>query len=238
MERSYNGWTASRNPADFGGLTKLVVAGEEFAPGVRAGDVATVFQYFWTQFHARVEPLVKADWHQADDWGYSYRPNVNNPSQLSCHASATATDGNATRHPNGKRGTFTTHQVSEIRAILAELKGVVRWGGDFPTPDEMHFEIHGTEAAVRAVANWVRGVATKGAPAVTSAPFLEYGMTSPEVRRLQEILTTHYPAYANWSPVTDYFGAQTLAAVKEFQRRSGLVADGIVGPATRKALGL
>lgn len=238
MERSYNGWTASRNPADFGGLTKLVIAGEEFAPGVRSGDVATIFQYFWTQFHARVEPLVKAEWHQADDWGYNYRPN-RNANNLSCHASGTAADGNATRHPNGKRGTFSVAQIAMIRTILRELQGVLRWGGDFTgTPDEMHFEIRGSEAAARAVANWVRGVATKGAPAVSSAPFLEYDMRGPEVRRLQEILTTRYPAYASWSPITDYFGLQTLAAVKEFQKRSGLVADGIVGPDTRKALGL
>lgn len=237
MERSYNGWTASPNPADFGGLTKLVVAGEEFAPGVRKGDVATVFQYFWNQFNARVEPLLKAGWHAADDWGYSYRTN-RNANNLSCHASATATDGNATRHPNGRRGTFTPEQAAEIRKICKELKNVVRWGGDFTgTPDEMHVEICGNEAAVRVAANWVRGVLGP-IPALSTAPVLEYDMSGPDVRRLQEILTTRFPAYAKWSPITDYFGVKTLEAVKEFQRRSGLVADGIVGPATRKALGL
>ena len=34
-------------------------------------------------------------------WGYEFRANVNNPSQLSCHASGTAIDYNANRHPNG-----------------------------------------------------------------------------------------------------------------------------------------
>lgn len=75
----------------------------------------------------------------------------------------------------------------------------------------------------------------------TAAPApvtLRYGMRHPDVLRLQTILTTRYPAYAHWSPVTDYFGDQTLAAVKEFQRRSGLTVDGIVGPATRRALGM
>jgi hypothetical protein len=239
MATSYNGWSASPNPTEFGGLTQIVVAGENFPPGVRAGDVATVFQYLAEQLHKRVEPIVRADWHQGDDWGYSFRPNVNAPSTLSCHASGTAIDYNATRHPNGKRGTFNAEQTATIRRILTELRGVVEWGGNFKgTADEMHFEICKGASEVRIVANWIRGVATPGAPGVSSSPFLEYGMHGPEVKRLQEILTTRYPAYAKWSPVTDYFGEQTLAAVKEFQRRSGLVADGIVGPATRRALGM
>jgi len=141
METSYNGWTASQNPADFGGIQPLVVAGESFAPGVRKGDVHTVLGYVAEQMHKRVEPIVRPDWHQQDDWGYSYRQN-RNAANLSCHSSATAIDYNATRHPNGKRGTFTAAQVAEIRKILAEVAGTVRWGGDFTgTPDEMHFEI-------------------------------------------------------------------------------------------------
>lgn len=236
MDRSYNGWTASRNPTDFGGLTKLIIAGEEFAPGIRSGDVFTVFQYYFTQMHERVEPIVKADWHQADDWGFSFRQN-RNANNLSCHASATAGDYNATRHPNGKRGTFTNEQVKEIHKIGDEVQNVVLWGGDFiGTADEMHHEICATPDKVRLVANWVRGVG--GKIPLASAPTLEYSMHGPDIRRLQEILTTRYHAYANWSPVTDYFGVQTMAAVKEFQKRSGLVADGIVGPATRRALGM
>jgi hypothetical protein len=237
MDRSYNGWTASPNPTDFGGLTKLVVGGEEFAPGVRAGDVFTVLQYVANQFSDRVEPLQRAGWHTADDWGYNYRTN-RNANNLSCHASGTAIDCNATRHPNGKRGTFTPAQVSEIHKIINEVKGVVRWGGMFTgTPDEMHFEICQNEMAVRVAANWVRGVLGP-IPALSTSPVLEYDMRGPDIKRLQDLLTTRYPAYAKWSPTTDYFGLQTLAAVKEFQRRSGLTADGIVGPATRKALGL
>lgn len=80
---------------------------------------------------------------------------------------------------------------------------------------------------------------TLDVPAPVVAPLtLRLGMHHPDVRRLQQILTTRYPAYAKWSPITDYFGDKTLAAVKEFQRRSGLVADGVVGPLTRKALGM
>lgn len=156
METSYNGWTASANPADFGGLTKLIVAGEEFAPGVRAGDVHTVLEYVFQQMHARVEPVIAKGWHEADDWGFSYRTN-RNANNLSCHASGTAGDYNATRHPNNKSGTFTPGQVVEIRKILAEVDNVVAWGGDFTgTKDEMHFEISGTVVAVKRVAERLR----------------------------------------------------------------------------------
>ncbi len=158
-ETSYNGWPASRTPAVFGGLDNRVVpgtAGVRLIPGVRAGDVAGVLFHCAAQLHARVEPgeLYAA----GDEWGYSYRLN-RNAANLSCHSSGTAFDWNATRHPNGKRGTFTPAQVREITAILDELDDVVGWGGAWgpgSTPDEMHFEIQADAAAVKAVADRLR----------------------------------------------------------------------------------
>lgn len=152
---SYNGWTAGEGWSVKGGqLEALVVAGEPFSPGVRAGDVHDVLEYVANQLHKRVEPVVRSDWHQADDWGYSYRANTNNPSQLSCHASGTAIDYNATRHPNGKGGTWTASQRAEIERILAEVNNVVRCLYGY---DEMHFEIKGTVAQVAAAAAKIRG---------------------------------------------------------------------------------
>lgn len=257
MPTSYNGYAASPRPADFGGLAKILVAGESFAPGVRAGDVAVVLEYVAEQLHARVEPVVRADFHQADDWGYSYRRN-RNANNLSCHASGTAIDYNATRHPNGWRGTFTADQVAEIRRILTEVDGTVRWGGDFTgTPDEMHFEIVKPLPDVAQVAARIRanggperrlGAAPTPAPAPARAqsrpagrPVLRRGATGPAVRELQTQLARRYPAYRHAHgalAVDGDFGPRTEAWVRELQRRSGLTADGIAGPKTYAVLGL
>lgn len=230
MAYSYNGWLASRNPADFGGLEKLVVAGEDFAPGVRAGDVHTVLQYVASELHARVEPVVRDDWHQADDWGYNYRNNTN-ANNLSCHASGTAFDYNATRHPNRKRGTFTPAQVKEIRKILAEVDDVVRWGGDFSgTPDEMHFEICKDARAVSAVAARLR------APGPRALYLTHPRMHGLDVERLQLVMNRWYP---HMNIIVDgWFGTQMDTAVRELQTRAGLTVDGVVGQATRKVLGI
>lgn len=152
MPYSYNGWPASSSLP----LRSLVVAGEAFVPGVLDDpDVWTVLNYVAQQMHERVEPIVRDDWHQMDDWGYSYRASTGDSSALSCHASGTAIDYNATRHPYGVHGTFTQTQIAEVHKILAEVD-VVRWGNDWNLPDGMHFEINGSKAEVAAAADRIR----------------------------------------------------------------------------------
>ena len=133
MATSYNGWPASPDRNEIGVVKFGDAQGFPFPGGVKAGDVFTVLGYVATQLHTRVEPCV-GGWC----WGYTYKQNVNNPSQLSCHASATAIDWNAPDHPNGSSGTFTAAQVGTIRQILVEVQGAVRWLEGY---DEMHFEI-------------------------------------------------------------------------------------------------
>jgi fructose-specific component phosphotransferase system IIB-like protein len=125
---SYNGWPADSDKAAIG-----VVSNALFPGGVKSGDVAIVLSYVMRQLNARVEPIVDG-WN----WGYTYKANVNNPSQLSCHASGTAGDFNAVAHPNGSSGTFTDAQRGEIYQILDEVQGSVSWLEGY---DEMHFEI-------------------------------------------------------------------------------------------------
>jgi len=66
------------------------------------------------------------------------------------------------------------------------------------------------------------------APAAQAAP-LKHGAQGPRVERLQRALGVR--------PADGLLGARTVRALKRFQRRHGLEADGIAGPATRRALG-
>lgn len=63
---------------------------------------------------------------------------------------------------------------------------------------------------------------------------LRYGTTDPEVKILQGLLKKDND-FPNIN-TTEYFGLATLGAVKSFQTKRGLVADGIVGPLTRNVL--
>jgi len=61
------------------------------------------------------------------------------------------------------------------------------------------------------------------------------GSTGETVRTIQ----TKLKRWGYYTGAVDgIFGSQTTAAVKYFQRTNGLTADGIVGPATLKALGM
>jgi hypothetical protein len=59
---------------------------------------------------------------------------------------------------------------------------------------------------------------------------LKYGMRGTAVKQLQRKLHVH--------PASGYFGTKTKAAVKRFQRRHHLKADGVAGPATLSRLGM
>ena len=69
----------------------------------------------------------------------------------------------------------------------------------------------------------------------TTETLSKYGSTGSEVRQIQTKLK-------NWGyysgNVDGIYGTQTKEAVIWFQRRNGLAADGIAGPATLKAMGI
>lgn len=179
MPNSQNGWPASPDRRAIG-VEHFEVAGVAFPGGIKAGDVATVFRYVLEQFNDRVEILVEG-WC----WGHAYRP-VTAGTALSNHASGTAADVNAPRHPYGKSMTFTAVQRARIRAILDEVDNVVRWGGDYTgVRDEMHFEINRPATDVARVAARIRQQQQPPAPPTGKGPdmitFYARGQTKPDV---------------------------------------------------------
>ncbi len=230
MTTSYNGWPASTNAAAIGIDKGARARGSTiaFPPGVKGGDVEVVLMYVAGELHRRVEPAGEGC------WGYNYRKN-RNANNLSCHASGTAFDWNAPKHPNGKGGTFSPAKVKVIRAILAEVGGVVKWGGDFGgTKDEMHFEIHGDAAAVKKVADHLRRPVAKPAAKVAQPKAswftkpLKVGAKGADVKAAQ----LHLHAAADGD-----FGPATLAAVKHVQAAHGLPVTGVIDARTSKVIG-
>ena len=64
---------------------------------------------------------------------------------------------------------------------------------------------------------------------------LRIGSSGPTVRDLQESLNTAVPLQPLLA-LDGIFGPKTNQRVLTFQKQGGLVADGIVGPMTSKAL--
>lgn len=155
MPNSQNGWPVHKTSD---GLVPL----RWITGRVLPGDVFTVLDYFGEEFNRLVEPIDKAS-----SWGHKYRTIVGSEA-ISNHSSATAIDLNAPKHPIGKSNTFNSAQRNTIRGILAVLEGVVRWGGDYSgRKDDMHFEIVGSAAAVKRVADKIRNLKN---PSVIPAP--------------------------------------------------------------------
>ncbi len=205
MLHTPNGWPASPIPSQIGVVTLTVPSTGETV-GVRE-DCAPLWLYFLRAFEAHVQPIQKSaeDTSSWDEWGYFYRANRNDPSVISEHGGAAAVDINATIHPNGKRGTFTTAEVANLRAIyreinLAEL--VIEWGGDFHgIPDEMHHQLTNLGAVRRAIARLrIRSDGTV-APLPTPVPPVPPVSSIPEdtmVGFLHPIGIDGQPANAVW----------------------------------------
>lgn len=226
MTSSYNGWTASKDRKAIG-VVPFTVNGIEFPAGVKGGDVHFLLSYVAAQFFKRVEKPINPGC-----WGFNYRQNRNS-NNLSCHASGTAIDLNAPKHPNGKSGTFTARQVTEIREILAECSHAIRWGGDFSgTKDEMHFEVKVNAAAVKQAVAKIKQRQAKPAAPQPADPRLHQGTKGERVRGVQDALIR-----AGYSVIADGdFGPGTHRALVAFQEKHKLNGDGITWASTWAAL--
>jgi hypothetical protein len=146
MPVSQNGFPAN----DRSLVSSRLIPGTTRKITVRNGPAGDLLLWTAGQFDARVENI-DAESEQFDDWGYAER-EVRGGTDLSNHASGTAIDLNATRHPlaSSPSNNFTAKQIAEIHEILAEAQHCVRWGGDYTgRKDPMHFEIVASEEACR-----------------------------------------------------------------------------------------
>lgn len=135
MEKSQNGWPANKDP-------NVIKVKSYPVPGTNiklrvAQRCAPLLVAFAADFHELVEPI---DEGSLDDWGYAYRPIRGQTTGLSNHASGTAIDLNATKHPLGKRNTFTSDQRDVLDELCAKYK--IKGGYTFiKRADDMHFEM-------------------------------------------------------------------------------------------------
>ncbi len=222
--KSQNGYPAN----DITRTTVVDVPGTTRSFRVVKGAPGRLLIELASDFDKSVEDL---DGGIFDDWSYAERPVRGSTTTLSNHASGTAIDVNATRHPLGVRGTFTDDQEAEIRRLLTFYGDTIRWGGDYSSrPDEMHFEIVAGRARCLAVSlrvrtlkrvsatvgvvttRWVSGHAwnhVNGKPA----------KKSPSVARVQRALNEVYRAGLT---ADGYWGKATDAAWRKHERRVGI----------------
>ncbi|MBA2808713.1 twin-arginine translocation signal domain-containing protein [Streptomyces sp. KM273126] len=134
---SHNGWEMERVADEDGAIYTRPVPGTPLEGiAVRLGDVETVLVHVVRRFHYEVDELRKGD-----VVGWRSPGTVRKGLAESNQASGTAVQIRPGHYPSGARGGFYPQQLLVIRDILAELDGVVRWGGDDRKPDESLFSI-------------------------------------------------------------------------------------------------
>lgn len=108
-----------------------------------------------------------------------------------------------------------------------------KYTGKNPHDKHVHISV---SSNVDSVALWknilVEEDETTFPPAQINLPVISKGVKGRSVERLQALLNLHG---ADLTEDSD-FGDKTLKAVKDFQKRSGLKVDGVVGPYTWEAL--
>lgn len=111
-----------------------------------AGFLLALFALYYAEAVERVAGKV------LDDWGYADRDIRGSSTVISNHASGTACDLNATRHPLG-RLTLKVWQKVRVRIRLRLFRGCLRGGLDYAhRKDEMHYEINKPLASVERTA--------------------------------------------------------------------------------------
>lgn len=132
----------NRTTGDLPRLRKWVIPGTGRHLFLRDGSAGFLLVHFALWWHERIGRLDApgAPW---DEWGWDVRPIRGKTTGYSNHASGTACDLDATRHPLGVPilRTFNAVQVARIRRRIKTYRGVLAWGGEWSRPDGMHIEV-------------------------------------------------------------------------------------------------
>lgn len=205
------GWTPDRSQ-----VVDFSWKGQNFPSGMHR-LWAPVFTAILNKMESE-EAFGPAGYNNPGNWGYEYRPVTGNNSGLSFHAYGLAGDIKAPANPYVASG-FANHSIvdAKMKQIVAEFGA--EWGGAWSSPhDYMHAECHMDPDSCRAFH-------APTIPNQPSRPTLHQGSTGVAVGTVQRRLNL-VPAKI------PMFGPLTIAAVKMYQKRHKITADGIVGPDT------
>ena len=146
--RSDNGWPILEKAERFD------IEGSGQSVRLVEGDAATILLSVARRFHYEIDQL-----REGDVVGHSTSRRVRERYE-SNHLSGTAIAIRPHAYPAGVKGGLYPHELVVVRDILAELGGVVVWGGDLKTPKESHFQIAQPPGhpLVESVARRIRGL--------------------------------------------------------------------------------
>lgn len=121
-------------------LRKWVIPGTGRHILARDGCVGFLIAHWFLLYHETVERL-NLHGEPWDEWGYIDR-TIAQSDDITNHASGSAGDTNATRHPLGVRGTYTPAQRRRMRfALVAIYRNCLRHGEFYVRRvDGMHVE--------------------------------------------------------------------------------------------------
>jgi hypothetical protein len=140
---STNGWQI-----DAGAVATFPIRGTRATVVLRRGAAATVLIHIARRWHYEIGPLDTGE--GGGIIGHLVRPVGEEPFEAN-HLSGTAVALHPAAYPAGGSERLWPHHESVVRDILADLEGVVVWGGDLTPAKPSHFHI-GVRPGDRALA--------------------------------------------------------------------------------------